>query len=79
MPELKPCPFCKCQLTKRHTRYVAITNKIVEYDYWEHPANECILADRICEQGAIHQEDIPAWNRRAEDSGEIDFDYSAED
>lgn len=79
MTDLKPCPFCGCPLIKKHIRYRAIGNKIVDYDAWEHPFNGCVLDDGVPEGFTIYAEHIEAWNRRNVDSDEIDFDYSAED
>ena len=40
--ELKPCPFCGEMLEKKHVRKTKSRNG---YDYYQHPDNECILAD----------------------------------
>lgn len=67
--ELKPCPFCGCELEKKHIHYVAVGNKAVDYDLWVHPMNDCILD--ICisleENFAVRENDIPAWNSREND------------
>lgn len=64
MEELKPCPLCGCELVKRHNHYITVRGRIVDYDYWEHPINDCVLSERVCEMGSLHEEDIEAWNRR---------------
>lgn len=63
--ELKPCPFCGCELEKHHTHYIAINSHAVDYDSWDHPDNGCVLAERICENDSLLEQDIDAWNRRA--------------
>ena len=60
-----PCPFCGEQLIKKHNCYIAVDKTKVEYDYWEHPANDCVLSDRCSEEGDLYVYDIPYWNRRA--------------
>lgn len=68
MDKLKPCPFCGCHLIKRHNHYVAINKNIVDYDYWEHPYNDCVLSERVCEMGSLYEKDIDAWNRRIDNA-----------
>lgn len=57
--ELKPCPFCGEKLGRD------------KYGNHEHIANGCILSWVDSEYGKIFfrdvEEDISAWNRRAED------------
>ena len=67
MAELKPCPFCKCQLIKHHTHYENYKGNVIDYDYWKHPYNECFLAYRMCDQDVLMELEVEAWNRRAED------------
>ena len=63
--ELKPCPFCGAQLEKVHNHYISIEGTTVDYDYYSHPLNGCILEDRICEMGCLYDEDdIEKWNAR---------------
>lgn len=62
--KLKPCPFCGAQLEKRHNHYIAIDGTTVDYDFYEHPYNGCVLEDRLCEQGCLFENDIKKWNER---------------
>lgn len=59
-----PCPFCGQHLVKKHMRYTVMHGKIIEYNHYDHPQNECILADRICEYYTIRETDIDKWNHR---------------
>lgn len=60
--ELKPCPFCGSYLEKHHFKHQTINGAFVEYDYYEHPLNDCILSDRISEMSAIRKEEVEKWN-----------------
>lgn len=55
MNELKPCPFCGCDL---------------EYagDAYKHPINDCFLAnvDDVCGYVTVYGYEQEKWNRRAE-------------
>ena len=62
--ELKPCPFGGAQLEKGHNHYIAIDGTTVDYDFYEHPYNGCVLEDRLCEQGCLFENDIEKWNER---------------
>ena len=62
--ELKPCPFCGAQLEKRHNHYTAIDGTTVDYDYYSHPFNGCILEERLNEMGILLESDIEKWNER---------------
>jgi hypothetical protein len=82
MAKLKPCPFCGCELEKKHIHYKAIKNKVVDYDCWDHPLNDCIMAEIAFDNRSIRENDIEAWNRRAEDKALFDavsnIDWGAE-
>lgn len=66
MIELKPCPFCNEPLEMKHMKYNTIKHTVVEYDYWEHKENGCILARAISDEGLfVQEEDVEDWNRRA--------------
>lgn len=56
MSELKPCPFCGIELERKKL-------------YWKHPDNDCFLAyaDSEFENIVVCDDDVEAWNRRAED------------
>lgn len=79
MPELKPCPFCGCDDVRKITTVFDCTIFCAKCRGSIHRENY-IKRDSIAETlKEAEPEAIEAWNRRAEDSGEIDFDYSAED
>ena len=62
--ELKPCPFCGEMLERKHVRK---TKNRKGYDYYQHPCNECILADVYDGYPlTVHSDEIDDWNRRAE-------------
>ena len=64
MSDLKPCPFCGEMLEKKHVRKTKSRNG---YDYYEHPDNECILAD--VDDGyplTVFNNEVDDWNRRAD-------------
>ena len=62
--ELKPCPFCGEKLDKKHVRKTKLR---YGFDYYQHPDNECVLADVA--DGfpiTVFDNDVDDWNRRAE-------------
>ena len=61
MAELKPCPFCGCELEIHRNKRLG--------DYYTHPENDCILAniDDATGVAVILGSEIEKWNRRAED------------
>ena len=64
MIELKPCPFCGEMLERKHVRK---TKRMKGYDYYQHPDNECVLADVY--DGfpfKMFYDDVDDWNRRAD-------------
>ena len=63
MSDLKPCPFCGEMLDKKHVRK---TRFRYGFDYYQHPDNECILAD-VADGFPITvlDDDVDDWNRRA--------------
>ena len=62
--ELKPCPFCGAKLEQGHNHYIAINGKTVDYYYYVHPLNGCILEDRICGAQCLSESEIKQWNER---------------
>ena len=62
--ELKPCPFCGAQLEKGHNHYTTIDGTTVDYDYYSHPFNGCVLEKRLNEMGILFETDIEKWNER---------------
>lgn len=64
MTKLKPCPFCGAQLIKKRQDYIAVGGCRVQYDYWEHPLNGCVLEERASEMNSLLENDIERWNRR---------------
>ena len=62
--ELKPCPFCGAQLEKGHNHYTTIDGTTVDYDYYSHPFNGCVLEKRLNEMGILFEKDIEKWNAR---------------
>ena len=62
--ELKPCPFCGAHLEKRHNHYITIDGTTVDYDYYSHPFNGCVLEKRLNEMGILFEKDIQKWNER---------------
>ena len=62
--ELKPCPFCGAQLEKVHNHYISIEGKEVDYDYYSHPFNGCLLEDRFEGVHILRECDIEKWNER---------------
>lgn len=71
MEKLKPCPFCGGAACK----------SMVLPLHGEKTKWRVICFDCDARSSAMPDLDtaIEAWNRRTEDSGEIDFDNSAED
>ena len=62
--ELKPCPFCGAQLEKIHNHYISICGTTVDYDYYSHPLNGCLLEDRFDGAYILRECDIEKWNER---------------
>lgn len=67
MPELKPCPFCGCNMEIRHDKYPDGSERIEPYGYHE---ENCILyAVMWCtypEDGWTADKIAEAWNSRSE-------------
>lgn len=63
--EIKPCPFCGAQLKKGHNHYIAIDGTTVDYDYYTHPFNGCVLEDSFEGCHILRERDIEKWNKRS--------------
>ena len=55
--ELKPCPFCGCNLIMRKNRFGV---------WFDHPGDECILTHIADDCGCftLSELEIEEWNRR---------------
>ena len=62
--ELKPCHFCGAQLEQGHNHYIAIDGTTVDYDYYSHPFNGCVLEERFEGVQILRECDIEKWNER---------------
>lgn len=58
MPELKPCPFCGCNLSEYRGRKQGGKPFVT----WFHPTNGCVFLLSRLET----EDEIEAWNRRAD-------------
>lgn len=61
MRELKPCPFCGCEVSVAIRDYPIV--KIRHYSI-VHPENGCILEDYESPEISAHGELVDKWNRR---------------
>lgn len=61
MTELKPCPFCGCEMSIEIINYNIV--KIKHYSI-VHPDNGCILEDYESRETSARQELVDMWNRR---------------
>ena len=62
--KLKPCPFYGAQLEQGHNHYIAIDGTTVDYDYYSHPFNGCVLEERFEGVQILRECDIEKWNER---------------
>ena len=70
MSELKPCPFCGCDVTIRKDKYPNGDDRIEPYGY--HNLDCPLYAaswHTYPEDGWTEDKIIDAWNRRVGDSG----------
>lgn len=58
--ELKPCPFCGCELEQHGDKLGK---------WWTHPINDCILSciDDVDGFVTIMDYEVEKWNRRCND------------
>ena len=76
MAELKPCPFCGKPVSMV---YNSFDNAFKFYHKRSFDISDCSVIEPIMLEGCSLADAAKAWNRRSTPSGEIDFDYEAED